>query len=138
MKCKKDHTWNTSRLVDIQNGHRCPECNNCKRLTLDKYISVCQNKGKFLDKQIPKNNKQICNWLCFLCNKKYKASYHDVDSGRWCNCKRFRTLEEYRNICKKHSKYILNYIPKRTDEKIKGWLCNICNNIYNNSYTNIG
>lgn len=121
--CPEGHIV-TSSYSHIQDGRGCPTCSKMIKLVYKDYINVCGNKGRFLDEDIPKNNKVNVNWLCFSCNKNYNASYHSVDAGHWCGCENNVTMkklklfleENYPDnvVCEFKPNWIHNHVTNRS------------------------
>ena len=109
-----------------------------KKRNLQDYIDVCDQRGSYILTYIPKNTiTPIDGWLCNGCNKIFKTSYSNLVRGCWCKICALsskKTVNDYKEICKDKGEYILDYIPKTTKIKIKGWKCNKCSNIFESSY----
>ena len=86
-ECKKGHRW---RAVynKLQQGHRCPICNNRILKTKKNYHELARTCGfKWVDSKLPKGIKDPTLWECKK-GHRWKARYNNIQQGSGCpTCK---------------------------------------------------
>ncbi len=84
-ECAKFHRWETRAGV-VKNGHWCPTCVNCKKLTIDDCRLFAQSKKGLCLSDTYVNNSTPLRWKCDS-GHKWSASFHSIkDNGYWCPC----------------------------------------------------
>jgi len=80
--CDKGHEFE-SCWDNVKQGHGCPHCANCAKLTINKFREIAKMKGgECLSNKYVNNHTK----LKFRCNKSHEwfASPSKISSGQWC------------------------------------------------------
>lgn len=122
---------------NIKNGSWCPKCRLGMK-DIEDYKEICSDRGEYILDYIPENTTiKIPGWKC-KCGDILNKSYNEA-SNCWCRkCGwNIKILEDYKEICKGMGNYVLDYIPKNTLIKIKGWKCGECSEIFESNYKKV-
>ncbi len=135
----KGHIWKAS-YSSIQSGRRCLICFGNVPKVVDDYHELASIRNfKFAGDKFPQNIQEITKWKCKF-DHAWKACYNNIRNGNGCpECTNRipKNLDNYKDIAKsKGFEYILNEIPKTTQDSIDGWK-DIKGHIWSSNYNGI-
>jgi len=113
-----------------------------KPLTSVDYNKVCEGKGEWIG-IFPKDSRTHTRWVCDACGLCFKATYHNIQQGRWCRDCSYRkradkqrfTNEDYNKICEGKGEWI-GILPKDCDACTR-WVCDMCGLCFEMRYRSV-
>lgn len=136
--CRICNSTFTASFVNVEHGYWCRCIESTSYEIIENYKSLCYGKGEYILPNIPSYTSiNVHGWLCYSCGSTFEQNYLNIRDGKWCNCKRKCTLEDYQTVAGNKGKYLFNSIPESTTTIIDGWLCYTCNNVYRTRYSNV-
>lgn len=134
--CGEKHRWKaTYDNIHMKKG--CPYCAGNAKLKIGDYYKLAKRRGfKWLDIELPKDNKTKTLWECKE-GHTWCAEYNSINGGSgcpYCSGKAKKIRKDYYDLAKKHSlNWIDTVLPKNVNTKTR-WKCKKCGYILEVSY----